>query len=110
MRLTFPDGSALDVEPIGTTSKGAPVVDDDTALQIAEAWQDVQGIDEYRGWTAPDDDSQPVPYIFGRVAPGSMTRVAFDEWPVIYDPAAGFDGESSSYSLHAFPYELDISE
>ena len=59
MRLTFPDGSALDVEPIGTTSKGAPVVDDDTALQIAEAWQDVQGIDEYRGWTAPDDDSQP---------------------------------------------------
>ena len=44
-------------------------MDDDTALQIAEAWQDVQGIDEYRGWTAPDDDGQPVPYIFGRVAP-----------------------------------------
>lgn len=108
MRLTFPDGSTLDIEPIGTSSKGAPIVDDNTAMQIAEAWQDVQGIDEYRGWTTPDDDSQPVPYIFGRVAPGSMNRVEFDEWPVVYDPAAGFDGESSAYSLRAFPYELHI--
>lgn len=108
MRLTLNDGTSITVEPIGTTTEGSPVLDEDTALTVVEAWSSADDVDEYRGWTTPDDDSAPQPFILAWIAPGSASSIGFEEWPVLYDPAAGF-WDRSAYSLDTFPFELHLS-
>ena len=109
MRLTTPDGFAITVEPIGSTTEGSPVLDEDTALTVVEAWAAAEDVDEFRGWTTPNDESAPQPFILAWIAPGSVSSISFEEWPVLYDPAAGF-WDRSAYSLSTFPFPLAIEE
>lgn len=109
MHVTTRDGHSITVEPIGTTTQGSPVVNEDTALSIVEAWATAEDVDEFRGWTTPDDDSAPQPFVLAWLAPGSSSSISFEEWPVLYDPAAGY-WDSSAYSLAAFPFPLDLTD
>lgn len=109
MQLTTADGHSITVDAIGTTSEGSPVVDGLTALTIVEEWADARDVDEFRGWTTPNDESAPQPFILAWLAPGSRSSIRFEEWPVLYDPDAGF-WDSDAYSVAAFPFPLEFVE
>ena len=111
MQITTDDGHSITVDTIGTTSEGYPVVDALTALTIVEEWADARDVDESRGWTTPNNDyeSAPPPFILAWLAPGSRSSIRFEEWPVLYDPDAGF-WDSSAYSVAAFPFPLEFTE
>ena len=109
MQITTADGHSITVDTIGTTSGGSPVVDAVTALAIVEEWADAEDFDEIRGWTTATDASDPQPFILAWFAPGSGSRIRFEEWPVLYDPDAGY-WDSSAYSLDEFPFPIGFVE
>lgn len=109
MQITTADGHSITVDTIGTTAEGSPVVDGITALDIVEEWADAKDVDEFRGWTTPNDESAPQPFILAWLAPGSSSSIKFEEWPVHYDPAAGF-WDSSAYNLDKFPFPIEFVE
>ena len=109
MQITTDDGHSITIETIGTTSEGSPVVDGLTALTIVEEWADARDVDEIRGWTTPNNDGDPEPFILAWLAPGSGSSIRFEEWPVLYDPDAGY-WDSSAYSLAAFPFPIEFAE